>query len=166
MENYTTVVGKRIYFPSNEYIQENEETAMRTLAHEVVHLLDQKRFSPIVFMLAYLFPQSLILGVFLFPWIGWWALAFLLFLAPIPSPTRFYFESRAYAMNLMTAQPYRRSSLLKFSIGQFASWDYYKMYPFPKLARKAILNWYKKGDKGYDRTLTKVLLIYEMVHES
>ena len=166
MTHFTSVVGNRIYFPSRKFVERDEMSAMRTLAHELVHLLDQKRVSKPVFMLSYLSPHSLALGVFSFPWLGWWALLFLLFLAPIPSWPRFYFESRGYAMNVLTAHSSRKEIVLESAIQQFLGWNYYKMYPFGNLVYKRILRWVDKGETGKDKILMKVLLIYEMVHES
>lgn len=166
MTHFTSVIGNRIYFPSRKFIERDEYGAMRTLAHELVHLLDQRRVSKPAFMISYLFPQSLAVGVFAFPWLGWWALLFLLFLAPIPSWPRFYFESRGYAMNVMTARPSRKQAILDGSIRQFTGWNYYRMYPFSKSVYNKIADWVDKGESGKDKILMKVLLIYEMVHES
>lgn len=165
MADYTTVIGNKIYFPSKQFIANDEQGSMRILAHEMVHLLDQKRLSKPVFVFAYLFPQILVLGVFAFPWLGFWSLLFLLFLFPIPAPFRFYFEARAYAISLMTALPRRRSSILKHIVSQFTGWNYYKMYPFKKSSKRQLLKWYQKADTGKDKVLVKVLLIYEMVEE-
>lgn len=165
MADYTTVIGNTIYFPSRKFVFESENSSMRILAHEIVHLLDQKRVSKPIFMFGYLFPQILVLGIFSFPWLGWWALAFLLFTLPIPAPFRFHFEVRAYAISMMTAPKSRRTAVLNHAVSQFTGWNYYKTFPFPKSAKKELLKWYHEADAGTDRILVKVLLIYEMVEE-
>ncbi len=165
MENYTTVIGSTIYFPDRFSLMQNEERAMRTLAHEAVHLLDAERWRMPFFSLAYIFPQVLALGLFSFPWLGWWAFLFLLFLLPLPSPFRYYFESRAYAIDLLLSPPERQESMMQHIIRQFSGWGYYKMFPFPKLVEKGIRKWMRKAEKGEDQILVKVLLLYEMVNE-
>lgn len=166
MSHFTSVIGGYIYFPSRKFVERDEYGAMRILAHELVHLLDQKRVGKPLFMISYLFPHSLALGVFSFPFLGWWSLLFLLFLAPIPSWPRFYFESRGYAMNVLTARKKRKEAVLERATRQFMGWNYYKMYPFRDAVQEKILDWVDKGEKGEDKTLMKILLIYEMVKES
>ena len=166
MSHFTSVIGNSVYFPTRKFVERDEYGAMRILAHEVVHLLDQKRVSRPVFMISYLFPQILAAGVFSFPWLSWWALFFLLFLAPLPAWPRYYFESRGYAMNVLTARNSRKTVILNGSVSQFTGWNYYRMYPFKELVKKRILKWIQKGEDGKDKILMKVLLIYEMVNES
>ncbi|RMG17884.1 MAG: hypothetical protein D6730_23500 [Bacteroidetes bacterium] len=166
LTEYTTVIGSTIYFPSREYLLHRSDRAERVLAHEVVHLLDAERFSEPVFMGAYLFPQILALGVLTFPLLGWWSLLFLLFLLPLPAPFRFYFESRAYAIDVLTAHPHDRELVLEWAVEQFCGWNYYKMFPFRNWVRRSIMHWVAQTEKGKDQALLKVLLIYEMAVES
>jgi hypothetical protein len=165
MDRYTTVIGSTIYFPNRHFLFHSEEQAMRTLAHEAVHLLDAERWSMPLFSLAYLFPQILAVGVFLFPWLGIWALTFLLFLLPLPAPFRFYFESRAYALDLLTLPRSEREPVMERIIEEFAGWGYYRMFPFRKLVAQSLLHWVRKAEKGKDPILLKVLLLYEMAAE-
>lgn len=163
MQVYTTTIGYTIYFPSKKYITQDERTAMRLLTHEAVHLLDAKKYSIPVFILAYLFPQILVLGVFTFPFIGWWALLFLLFLAPIPAPFRFYFESRGYSMDIAT-NPYGYETTNHY-LYFFSSWDYYKMYPFEQKVKQKLEFWLDKIDKREDKILSKCLTMYQLANE-
>ncbi|MEM7657914.1 MAG: hypothetical protein AAF399_17445 [Bacteroidota bacterium] len=165
LTRYTTVIGSTIYFPSRSYIRLHPESAMRTLAHEVVHLMDAERYSFLGFSLAYLFPQVLVLGVFSFPWLGWWAMGFVLFALPMPAPFRFYFESRAYALDLLTGKRENRRATLLQATQHFSSWDYYHMYPFPDQVMQTIQYWAEKAERGEDPDLLKVLLVYELVAE-
>ncbi|MEO0473227.1 MAG: hypothetical protein AAF206_26670 [Bacteroidota bacterium] len=166
LNHYTTVIGSTIYFPSRYYVETHPQSAMRTLAHEVVHLLDSERLSLPLFMGGYLFPQVLALGVFLFPFIGIWALGFLLFLLPIPAPFRFYAESRAYAMDVLTAQPAYRESMKQAAVSHFSDWNYYKMFPFEDQVKESIDKWVVEAEAGRDPVLLKVLLVYELVAEA
>ncbi|MEZ4829799.1 MAG: hypothetical protein R3C61_26475 [Bacteroidia bacterium] len=165
LTHFTTVIGSTIYFPGRSYIQQNQDAAMRTLAHEVVHILDMDRWTPGLFIGTYLFPQILALGVWLFPFLGFWSLLFLLFLLPIPAPFRAYFEARGYAMDVLTAPTFHRSKVLDHAVSHFASWNYYKMFPFEEFVRNQITRWVEKAERGEEKDLMKVLLIYELVVE-
>ncbi len=161
MTDYTTVIGSTIYFPNRYDFSSQPHRAVRSLAHEAVHMLDAQRYSNILFSLGYLFPQLLVLGVFLFPLLGLHALWFLLFALPIPSPIRFYFESRAYALDVLTAEPEDQADTLDWAVGHFASWNYYRMWPFEQWTERAIRYWIKRAEAGKDPVLTQVLLMYE-----
>ncbi|MEZ4775348.1 MAG: hypothetical protein R3D00_19345 [Bacteroidia bacterium] len=165
LSRFTTVVGNNIYFPNRSFIRMNPDAAMRTLAHEAVHILDMDRWTPGFFAGAYLFPQILALGVFLFPFLGIWALLFLLFLLPIPAPFRTYFEVRGYAMDVLTVAPHQRKAVLDQAVAQFTGWNYYKMFPFESSVRAQITEWVNKAEKGEAKDLMKILLIYELVVE-
>jgi hypothetical protein len=166
MNRFTTVIGSTVYFPSRLYVERYPQSAMRTLAHEVVHILDAERVGFPAFMLSYLFPQGLVAGVFTFPWLGPWAFLCLLFALPWPSPFRFYFESRAYALDYLTLPPEQRPAALTGMTRQFGNWDYYRMFPFPQAVRQRILHWAEEAETGRDKTLLKVLLVYEMASGS
>ena len=166
LTRYTTVIGRTIYFPNRLYVRHHPRSAMRTLAHEAVHLLDQRRWGTGLFALSYLFPQVLGLGLFLFPWIGAYAFLFLIFVAPWPAPFRYYFEARAYALDYLTAAPPFRDATLRGIAHQFESWDYYRMYPFPDAVEAKVLHWARQAEEGNDKNLLKVLLIYEMATEA
>ncbi|MEL6589682.1 MAG: hypothetical protein AAFP02_10090 [Bacteroidota bacterium] len=166
LSRFTTVIGRTIYFPNRAYIERNPEAAMRILAHEAVHLSDAAKISWPLFAVAYLFPQILAVGVFSFPWLGPWALLFLLFLLPIPSPTRARYESRAYAIDLLTHHPDVHHQILAHATAQFEGWNYYKMYPFPEAAAEQIEYWAKNIESGEEQALLNILLVYEWVVET
>ena len=166
LTQFTTVIGSTIYFPSRSYVRLNPDSAMRTLAHEVVHILDMDKWSAGIFMGSYLFPQILAFGVFTFPFFGFWSLLFLVFLLPIPAPFRYHFEARGYAMDVLTAHPSRRAEILERSLDHFTGWNYYKMFPFEEVVRDTIRSYVVKAEAGEDKDLMKVLLVYELVAES
>ena len=165
MTNYTTVIGSTVYFPNRYEFSSQPYAATRSLAHEAVHMLDAHRYSNILFSIGYLFPQLLVFGVLLFPFIGLHALWFLLFALPLPSPIRFYFESRAYAIDVLTAEPEDQATTFEWAIKHFESWNYYKMWPFKDSAEKAIRYWITQAEKGKDPVLIQVLLMYEWAME-
>ncbi len=165
LTRFTTVIGSTVYFPNRAYVELYPEAAMRTLAHEAVHLMDADRLSWPVFGFAYLFPQILAAGVLLFPWLGLWALAFLVFLLPIPAPFRARFEARAYALDMLTARPDQRQDCVEGAIQHFESWNYYRMYPFPDLVEEQLYYWAETIESGQEKTLLKILLVYEWIKE-
>lgn len=165
MTHYTTVVGRTIYIPSVKMQTTDEDALMRIIAHEVVHILDSEKWSLPVFISGYLFPQILAAGVLLVPLIGLWALFFLLFLLPLPSGFRLYFESRAYAMDVLTSSKSRQSAVLLHSASLMTSWNYYCMHNSEEVVQDYILHWIEAAENGKDLILSKVLLVYEMVQE-
>lgn len=159
MKTYTTTIGYTVYFPSKAYVQEKENLALRILAHETVHMLDSKKYSPFLFSVLYLMPQIFILGVFSFPWLGYWALLFLIFALPLPSDTRFYFETRGYVINWIThSNPKAAPDLY---VKYFTGWVYYKMYPFKQAVIKKLQYWRNKIDQKEDKILSKVMEMYK-----
>ena len=161
MTRFTTTIGYTVYFPSQEYVKRDENNALQILAHEAVHLLDTKKWSRPVFMTTYLFPQILALGIFFFPWLGITSLFFLLFLLPLPAPFRFFWESRGYTIDIITSKNNAFEAYIKY----FTGWDYYMMFPFPKLVSRVFNHWVEKIESREDKILLKVWLIYEMANE-
>lgn len=146
MTGYTTTLFPKVYFVSEEKMRRNYVGSFRTLAHEYVHLYDQKQH-PLWFPLSYLFPQVLAVfsllalgAIWYFPLI--WCLLFLVFLAPLPAPWRSKWEIRGYLMNLLIESrvndgrvPVRLKNLLS---DVFTGWGYYKMWPFSGIVSREI----------------------------
>jgi hypothetical protein len=143
--HYITTIGSTVYFPSRKWIEDNPTDAMLVLSHECVHIADSIRLTAPLFTLMYMAPQILVLlMIAAFFFIGWWALLFLLFLAPLPSPGRMYLEKRGYRMTLFALdRRFRelglsddaRDALLKQNAANidkkyFAGPAYYFMWPF------------------------------------
>jgi len=78
MARFTTTLGDTVYFPTTEWYGARPDRAIRVLAHEYVHLYDDKRHW--TFQLSYIFPQVLALipavvfMVLAWPW-SWLVLA-------------------------------------------------------------------------------------------
>ena len=99
-----------------------------------VHLKDRKNMG-LLFNFFYLFPQNLA-AFALFGFTNpWWYLC-LLFLLPIPSPTRAWLEVRGYRMTIAVWDHFHKDTLsipdFMTSIVErnFASPAYYWMFPF------------------------------------
>ena len=136
LTNYVTTLYPKVYVPSLPWREKDPVSAMATLAHEYVHLKDRKDMG-LLFNFLYLFPQNLA-AFALFGFTNpWWYLC-LLFLLPIPSPTRAWLEVRGYRMTIAVWAHFHKDSLnvpdLITSIVErnFASPAYYWMFPFKK----------------------------------
>lgn len=101
MTTYITTIGSTVYFPNAEYVNNNDKEASIVLLHEITHMYDSKKITRPIFTLGYLFPQILFLLFIPMLFVNWIvALCCLLFILPIPSPTRMYFEKRGYLVSL------------------------------------------------------------------
>jgi hypothetical protein len=149
-EGYATTLGTSVYFPSREWLEQNYERAWRTVCHELVHIEDYRECKPsALFYVLYAFPHWLALLAILSPilW-AWWPLAFLLFLAPWPSPWRRHFEMRAYAMEL-AVEFWLRSSGIPQAMKQevvdhFTGPAYYWVWPFKAKVAQDVGRWTKR----------------------
>jgi hypothetical protein len=149
MKYYITTIGSTVYFPSEEFVESNENEATTIIAHEIIHVAQAEQYGKVLYSLMYLFPQCLsllalgsIFAVFWLPML--WCLAFLIFLAPIPAPWRTKFEISGYTMSLFMISldmVYKRYSvdriktelLVKSSRMDniyFKGSDYWFMWPF------------------------------------
>jgi len=138
LTSYVTTLYPKVYVPELPWREKDHVAAMATLAHEYVHLKDRKRMW-LFFNFLYLFPQNLapfaLLGAF-----GnspLWYL-FLLFLLPIPSPTRTWLEFRGYRMTLaiwshFLGSEWSPSRFIESIVERnFAGSAYYWMFPFKR----------------------------------
>ena len=166
MTRYTTVWGRGVYFPSAEKTQRYPAAAARTLAHEAVHLLDIRRLGWWPFLFLYLFPQVLVAGVLAFPWLGWDVAWFLVFGLPWPAPFRYYFEARAYALDLLTALPGQEESAVAHAQEQFSGWAYYRMWPFPAQVRRRLMRYAEMIRKEKYNNIGKIRRIYNNALDS
>ena len=99
MTKYITTIGTNVYYPSRDRLNADPIGSMLVLAHEYQHIRDSKNTK--LYSLLYLLPQILALLVIpMFFIIGWWALLFLLFLAPLPAYFRKNIELRGYQISL------------------------------------------------------------------
>jgi hypothetical protein len=137
MDRFSTTLGRTIYL--GESARSSYFSCARTIAHELVHVRDYKRYW-LLFSFIYAAPQALgLLSTLslLAIWFGpLWLLSLicLLFLLPIPSPGRTWAEVRAYAVSAsfsywLGIEPHPSMDPYK---QQFLGWSYYKMYPFEK----------------------------------
>ena len=128
---YVTTLYPRVYVPELPWLEDKPISAISVLAHEYVHLKDRKKMKWL-FNFLYLFPQNLSFFFLLFPFSNWWLLC-LLFLLPIPSPSRAWLEYRGYRMTLFVYEYYG----LAGNLDDFVDWiaehfvnsTYYWMFP-------------------------------------
>jgi len=148
MDMYITTLSDTVYYPSKLWVQENPRDAMLLMAHEYVHMKDNRRLGKIAYPIMYLFPQifailSLLVVLSFFIPYAWLSLVFLLCAGPIPSPSRKYIELRGYKMSLYASYLYMKGELfsdesiaksldnqIEYYNSQFTGAAYYFMWPF------------------------------------
>ncbi len=149
MNNYITTIGNTIYFPSKEFVNDNEVGNSLILLHELIHISDSKKYGSLLFKLGYLFPQILILlclPLFLLSWKIALPLT-ILFCLPLPAYFRMNFERRAYFVSLYASYKYNKFIDLKKEksnyLSQFKNSSYYFMWVFSL-------------EKDFDEALVKI----------
>jgi len=138
MTTFTTVIGSKVYFPSEQYLREKPASCAHILAHELQHMKDAQRMGTFLFVLSYFMPQILaplaLLSLLAFWHLGFLAfLIFLVFLAPIPAWGRKEIEMRGYVMSLAVtywATGHLMDEDFEHTVQQFTSPSYYFMWPF------------------------------------
>jgi len=138
MTVYTTTVGSTVYLPSKEVLLADQRVYFGVLAHELVHMREQRQTGSVLYMLKYFAPQ--ILGVLallaIFAVTSVWfllALFFLIALAPLPSPGRANIELNGYTMSMAVDFWFEGSigaDELEWIALQFTGAPYYFMWPF------------------------------------
>lgn len=138
MTSYISVIYPRMYVPKLPWKENDHYSAILVLAHEWVHLSDRKRFG-LLFDIGYLFPQCLAFLSLLAPFLSVWWLLCLLFLLPIPSPTRAWLEFRGYSMTMACKWWLTGNEINYYWIErQFVGQWYYFMWPFKGIVRKML----------------------------
>lgn len=133
MTEFVTTIGTTIYYPSQDWVNNNPYTASILLLHELTHIYDQKKDNSMVFSILYMLPQLLfILFIPLLFIIRWeFALIPLLLLAPIPAYFRMYYERRAYTISMYATYKLNCIQSLPSEYVQFLTGsEYYFAWPF------------------------------------
>lgn len=137
MTDFTTTVGTTMYVPKNDFLYVQNDY-IEIVAHELVHMRENKKQGMVLYFLRYFFPQ--IFSLFSFVAIGaiwspWFLLAllFLLFLAPMPAPGRREIELEGYTMSLCVRY-WQTMQLLEADFAgvtrEFTGPAYYFMWPW------------------------------------
>jgi len=136
LTGYVTTLYPKVYVPELPWREKDNVAAMATLAHEYVHLKDRKKMW-LFFNFLYLFPQNLALFSVLGFFNPWWYMC-VLFLLPIPSPTRAWLEFRGYRMTLaiwshFLGKNWDHGKFINSIVERnFAGSAYYWMFPFER----------------------------------
>ena len=152
MTDFITTIGDTVYFPSRQSYETRPKSSFFTLAHEYVHILDDKLMK--AYKLKYLLPQVLailaLLGVFNLK-----ALFFLVFGLPIPAYWRAKIEMRGYGMSVAVRKWANvvSDSFLNYSVEQFITANYYFMWPFKKAVQKELQTYMDTDDCLKDENL-------------
>ena len=137
MSSYITVIGNKVYVPELPWKEDNPYGATEVLAHEWVHMKDNKRLG-MAFKLLYLMPQILTPLCLLGFWNPWFFLAILCIL-PFPAPWRTKFELRGYTISMACRYwLLGREPDYHFFIKQFTGPNYYFMCPFEDYVRSCL----------------------------
>ena len=168
MTLYTTTIGSTIYFPSKKFVKENSLSSSLILLHELIHIYDANRYTSFIFSLLYLSPQILFLLTLPLMLISW-KLIFLslVFLLPLPSFFRMYFEKRAYFVSLYVLNYFIKNSFLRntleenkdFYLSNFKNANYYFMWIFKNLDNEFDLcvDKIKAGEKPYSDPVFNII---------
>ena len=151
MQRYYTTIGQTVYVPDDLLKDPDIKSLIRVLTHESIHIMDSKRFTDLLFKFLYLFPQSLAslaLLSFLAPLSlnFLWCLMFLLCLAPIPAPFRYWFELRAYRTSILFARKEDKLNdeqmepIYEWITKQLSTSLYYFTWPFPSAIKNHLKN--------------------------
>lgn len=128
MTRYVTVIGSTVYVPSKDWLKFNPTGALITLAHEWVHMKDNRQWG-ILYTLAYLSPQIFALLAPLGFWNPWFFL-FALCILPFPSLGRSEIELRGYTMTMAVRWwLFEKEPNYEKYAKYFTSSAYYWMYP-------------------------------------
>jgi len=158
MTRYITTIGNTIYFPDEMLKNPNSESMLRVVVHETIHIKDSRSFSSLLFKFLYLFPQSLAPLALISLIAFWkpmfvWCLLFLVCLAPIPAPFRYWFELRAYRTQILFSRKEDKLTdeemipVYEWIEKQLCTNLYYWTWPFPSVVRKHLKDesWISSG---------------------
>lgn len=170
---YITTIGTTIWYPDGWFERGDIKSRLQTVAHEVIHVKQAKKFTGPLFQFLYLFPQSLaVFSLLSFLAIGlglnWlWCLLFLLCLAPIPAPFRYMFELEAYRVLLVFYKYAWHTSPGIVQMGKdriiknLAKSDYYFTWPFPKMIQKDLDKQDKIKKEQYSEQYSEIIAFLE-----
>lgn len=147
MTGYVTTIGSTIYVPDG-FFDRDPAWSLRTIAHEVIHVRQKKRYPFFLYELFYGFPQILFPVAFICLWLSfgfWWSLPSLILLAPLPAYGRLKLEIQAYRTNyifLKYSFGWKDEEIFAFNsehVGkQMTGSGYYFTWPFTKHVEKLI----------------------------
>lgn len=135
-----TTWGDTLYYPSRQWLAQNPEQGWRELAHGLIHISDIRRVSLPLYVLSYLFPQSLSLLALGFAYNPCFLLS-LVFLLPWPAPFRKHWEMRATAMSMATEVWGGKEPSVTVAVSRFSGRHYYWCWPFPSSLRSELAQW-------------------------
>lgn len=141
--NFITTIGNTIYWPSQQFVQDNPQSVSEIFIHECTHMYDEKRLGSALFKGGYLFPQVLALPMLLLLFVLTWKIVLplvLLCLLPWPAPFRAYFERRAYFVSMYVGYKlfnWNPTLMAAHEATYFADSSYYFMMPFGEPAKFA-----------------------------
>jgi len=140
---FITTIGDTIYWPSQQFVQDNPKAVSEIFIHECTHIYDEKRLGSARFKLGYLFPQILALPMLLLLFVLTWKVVLplvILCLLPLPAPFRAASERRAYFVSMRVGYQlydWDPKAMGKSFASNFKNSSYYWMMPFGEEAKFA-----------------------------
>lgn len=132
---YVTSINNTIWVPRTFGLR-TAKNMLEIIAHELIHIRDKNKWTPVLYAIAYLTPQILALLALLSIFFSNWWLLCLLFLLPLPSIKRTYLELQAYRLNILftkyveKADEEQMKRNVEWYANQFTESYYYFMWPF------------------------------------
>lgn len=163
---YTTMIGNTIYFPSKTYVNHHPISALIAVLHDVVHIND--KLTKLMPTILYMFPQvlSLLFLPLLFISLKL-ALIFLIFLFPFPAYFRMIIEKRAYIaslyvmyrLNIKSSFHINLEQHSKYFVKQFKTSAYYWVWPFNSIDKefKNAVDLIKNNKRPYEDPIFDIL---------
>lgn len=169
MTSYTTTLGSTVYFPTETFVKARPVSSEVVLLHELVHIQDQHKLTKPLFGFLYLTPQVLFLLCLPLLLVSWKIAVplMLLFVAPIPSFFRMYFEKRAYLSSLYSMAALGKKLNFdpkldvqaKYFVQQFKDSSYYFMWPFSDIDKQLAdgIEKIKAGERPFEDPVFDIL---------
>lgn len=164
---FTTTLGNTIYFPTKNYVSSRPVSSLIILLHELVHVYDFKKYTPILFTILYTSPQIFALLALPALLISWKiSLVLLLFLLPAPSFFRTHFEKRAYLVSLYVMKKLNDKYNYNINLNaqkdsfvkDFRNSNYYYMWPVSVLKEfDTALAKIEAGERPYQDDIFDIL---------
>ena len=146
MKDFISTFFPYVYWPTEEGYRKDARRSFKTLAHEYVHLWDDKEHRG-WFAFSYILPHwvaLLSLFALLAIWFSnWWLMSLVALVCALPLPAywRRKWELRGYAMS-MACNAWKHGDVsdgtLNWVQAQFTGGAYYFMWPFKKAMRRRL----------------------------
>jgi hypothetical protein len=166
LNGFTTTLGYTIAMNGYSGNDASKFGNWRVLCHEIVHVMQAKKWTRFLFGILYMFPISFGIAMLLFGWIGllwvpglwkllyvagWLALSAAMFIPQLPDPWRSRWELEAYSVSMHLRHRVYGSlddEYLDHLVKNFNSMAYYVMEPSKDKIRSRLTSIKEKIEAG------------------